>query len=148
MAQTASTRGRCSTTAGRRLTPTATVTSLGPRSTTATAPRRSSTATASSRARLVCPSTGRSTSRGGDDNVPAPVHRLRRTHADQTAEAEAVRAVRQGGGAGLLAVALPDVPRLDARVPPQSLPQEPRAHPRQTSGAPRREGAVSRPIRA
>src|SRR5262249_46831779 len=61
---------------------------------------------------------------------------------DQEAEAAAMRPVRQGGGARLLALALPDVSRRDARVPPQSLPQEPQAHPRQARGATRRGGAV------
>src|SRR5262245_7054371 len=122
-ARTASTRIRYSTTEGRRRTRTGAGTSPGP-------PGRRST--------------GRSTSGGGDDDVPAPVHRLRCTHPDQEAEAAAMRPMRQGGGARLLALALPDVSRRDARVPPQRLPQEPQAHPREARGATRREGAVRR----
>src|SRR5262249_62384288 len=64
--RTASTRGRCTTTAGRRRSPAATAGSPGRRSTTATARRRSSTATATSRGRLARRSTGRSTSTGNE----------------------------------------------------------------------------------
>src|SRR5262249_15215598 len=142
-ARTASTRVRCSTTAGRRRTWTGAGTSPGRPSTTATARRHSTAATATSPGRPGRRSTGRSTSGGGGDDVPAPVHRLRCTHPDQEAEAAALRPVRQGGGARLLPLALPDVSRRDARVPPQPLPQEPQAHPRQARGPTRRKGAVA-----
>ena len=68
-----------------------------------------------------------------DCGVPTP---------DQGTETEAMRPVRQGGGARLFALALPDVSGRDAPVPPQPLPQEPRAHPRKARGATRREGAA------
>src|SRR6516162_7744941 len=81
---------------------------------------------------------------GGRDDVHLPVHGLRRGHPDQAAEAEALRAVRQGRGPRLQPLELPRPPRRAARVPPQPPPQEPQAHPRQARGATRRDGQQRR----
>src|SRR6516225_84295 len=53
---------------------------------------------------------------GGRDDVHVPVHGLRRGHPDQAAEAEALRAVRQGRGPRLQPLELPRPPRRAARV--------------------------------
>ena len=53
------------------------------------------------------------------------MHRLRRADADQASATAPVRTVRQGRGRVVLALALADGPRRDARVPPRPFVSPP-----------------------